>query len=184
MKSAVLEHLIGQAPVFNSRYLDFAHHYGFTIAACGVRKGNEKGRVERGVGYVKKNFLNGLDLADFSAMNPAARIWLDTTANVRLHGEPRTLLEQRRNAREQKLLMRFLTLSPKAQDYYQGLRQRRFNPGHHLRKIVALSDIYGAEGVARAMEDAFTFQAFSCEYIANLLEIEVPEPNLSVYEGM
>jgi transposase len=43
LKSAVLEHLIGQAPVFNSRYLDFAHHYGFTIAACGVRKGNEKG---------------------------------------------------------------------------------------------------------------------------------------------
>jgi transposase len=53
LKSAVLEHLIGQAPVFNSRYLDFAHHYGFTIAACGVRKGNEKGRVENGVGYVK-----------------------------------------------------------------------------------------------------------------------------------
>lgn len=300
LKSAVLEHLIGQAPVFNSRYLDFAHHYGFTIAACGVRKGNEKGRVENGVGYVKKNFLNGLELADFSAMNPAARVWLDTTANVRLHGEtherpterfqaeqahlnplptqpydigsirtvraskqfrvtldtnrysvpaeyasarvtlkaypdrlciydrekliarhlrsyerhqdiedpdhPRALLEQRRNAREQKLLMRFLTLSPRAQDYYQELQQRRFNPGHHLRKIAALSDIYGVEAVARAMEDAFTFQAFSCEYIANLLEsrtrqlpepsalhvtrrqdlleIEVPEPNLSVYEGM
>jgi len=54
------------------------------------------------------------------------------------------------------------------------------------------------------MEDAFTFQAFSCEYIANLLEsrarqlpepsalhltrrqdlldLEVPEPNLSLYE--
>lgn len=300
LKSAVLEHLIGQAPVFNSRYLDFAHYYGFTIAACGVRKGNEKGRVERGVGYVKKNFLNGLEGADFSAMNPAARVWLDTIANVRLHGEtherpterfqaeqahlkplppqpydiasirsvraskqfrvtldtnrysvpaeyasarvtlkaypdrlciydrekliarhlrsyerhqdiedpdhPRTLLEQRRNAREQKLLMRFLTFSPRAQEYYQELQQRRFNPGHHLRKIVALSDIYGVEAVARAMEDAFTFQAFSCEYIANLLEsrarqlpepsalhltrrqdlleIEVPEPNLSVYEGI
>jgi hypothetical protein len=70
---------------------------------------------------------------------------------------------------------------------------------------VALSDIYGVAAVARAMEDAFTFQAFSCEYIANLLEsrarplpepsalhltrrqdlleIEVPEPNLFLYEG-
>lgn len=68
---------------------------------------------------------------------------------------PRTLLDQRRNAREQELLMRFLTLSPKAQEYYQELQQRRFNPGHHLRKIVASSDIYGVEAVARAMEDAW-----------------------------
>ena len=58
--------------------------------------------------------------------------------------------------------------------------------------------------VARAMEDAFTFQAFSCEYIANLLEsrkrlapepaalqltrrqdlleLEMPEPDLTLYE--
>ena len=50
-------------------------------------KGNEKGRVENGVGYVKKNFLNGLELLDFSAVNPAAQLWLDTIANVRIHGE-------------------------------------------------------------------------------------------------
>jgi hypothetical protein len=44
---------------------------------------------------------------------------------------------------------------------------------------VALSEIYGTEATARAMEDAFTFQAFSCEYIANVLERRVrlrPEP--------
>jgi len=42
-----------------------------------------------------------------------------------------------------------------------------------------LSEIYGDEPVKRAMEDAFTFQAFSCEYIANLLEQrarKLPEP--------
>ena len=39
------------------------------------------------MGYVKKNFLNGLDLPSFSALNPAARQWMDTVANVRLHGE-------------------------------------------------------------------------------------------------
>ena len=47
----------------------------------------EKGRVENGVGYVKKNLLNGLELSEFSAINPAARLWLDTIANVRIHGE-------------------------------------------------------------------------------------------------
>ena len=89
LKSAVLKHAVGEAPVLNPRYADFAAHNGFRIVPCNVGKGNEKGRVENGVGYVKKNFLAGLDLPDFSALNPAARQWLETVANVRLHGETR-----------------------------------------------------------------------------------------------
>jgi hypothetical protein len=117
---------------------------------------------------------------------------------------PKALIAQRHNAREQKLLGRFLALSPKAEDYYHALAERRLNPRHHVQKIVALSEIYGTEAVARAMEDAFAFQAFSCEYIANLLEsrkrlapepaalqltrrqdlleLDMPEPDLTVYE--
>jgi hypothetical protein len=38
---------------------DFARHHGFAIAPCNVGRGNEKGRAESGVGYVKKNFLIG-----------------------------------------------------------------------------------------------------------------------------
>jgi len=85
LKSAVLTRVLGEAPVFNPTYLDFATHCGFTIAPCNVGKGNEKGRVENGVGYVKKNFLAGLELPDFSALNPAARQWLVTGANLRVH---------------------------------------------------------------------------------------------------
>ena len=87
LKSAVLQRSIGQAPVFNPRYADFARHHRFDIAPCNVGAGHEKGRVEAGVGYVKKNFLAGLDIPDFRALNPAARHWLDTVANVRTHGE-------------------------------------------------------------------------------------------------
>jgi transposase len=43
--------------------------------------------MQNGVGYVKKNLLNGLELPDFSAMNPTAQQWLETVANVRIHGE-------------------------------------------------------------------------------------------------
>ena len=273
LKSAVLKRIVGQAPVFNPKYLDFANHYGFAIAACNVGKGNEKGRVENGVGYVKKNFLAGLDIPDFHALHPAARHWLDAVANVRIHGEthekpierfekersllnsvpvhrfdiatvsqvrassqfrvtldtnrysvpaeyagrrltlktypdrlclyhdnkliarharsydrhqdfedpdhPKQLLLWRKKANEQKIVMRFLELSPKSSQYYQKLEQRRMNAFHHVQKIVALSEIHGPEAVSRAMEDAFEFQAFSCEYIANLLEQRtrcLPEP--------
>ena len=41
---------------------------------------------------------------------------------------------------------------------------------HHIRQIVGLSEIYGRDQVARTIEDALEFKAFSCEYIANLLE--------------
>ena len=85
-KVAVLSRAAGSI-VFNPRYLDFANHYGFQIRACGVGQPQEKGRVENGVGYVKKNFLNGLDLSDFKIINPAARYWLDHVANVRVHGQ-------------------------------------------------------------------------------------------------
>jgi hypothetical protein len=39
-----------------------------------------------------------------------------------------------------------------------------------MRKIVALSDIYAPDAVARALDDALAYEAFSSEYIANLLE--------------
>ena len=264
LKAAVLKRAVGEAPVFNPKYLDFATHNGFTITPCNVGKGNEKGRVENGVGYVKKNFLAGLEMPDFSALNPAARQWLDTVANVRLHGatretptalwhterpalrplplhpfdiatvsqvrasrqfritletnrysvpahyaghvltlktspdrlcvylgdqliarhvrryerfqdvedpdHPKPLLEHRKKARDHKVFMRFLALSPRAEAYDLKLEERHLNPPHHVRKIVALSDIYDPASVARALDDALVYEAFSSEYIANLLE--------------
>jgi hypothetical protein len=116
---------------------------------------------------------------------------------------PKALLLERRRARDQKLLQRLLTMTPKAQAFYQGLAERRLNVLLHVRKIVALSEIYGTEKTARAIQDALEFEAFSCEYIANILEqrqgllpepgalhltrrqdlldLELPEPNLSLY---
>lgn len=88
-KTAVIDHPFGLKPEFNARYADFARHYGFTIKACGVRKANEKGIVENAVGYIKKNFLAGRPLSGFAPLNPAARIWMDQTANVRIHARTR-----------------------------------------------------------------------------------------------
>jgi hypothetical protein len=83
---------------------------------------------------------------------------------------PKPLLEHRKKARDHQLFLRFLALSPRAEAYYLKLEERRLNPQHHVRKIVALSDIYTPEAVARALDDALTYEAFSSEYITNLLE--------------
>ena len=85
-KTAVLSHPDDGPVVLNAHYADFARHCGFAVKACGPRRPNEKGRVENAVGYIKKNFLAGLDCGEFAEMNPAVRVWLDTVANQRLHG--------------------------------------------------------------------------------------------------
>jgi transposase len=41
LKTGVIEHLAGCAPVFNQRYLDYSRHCGFTISACNVAAGWE-----------------------------------------------------------------------------------------------------------------------------------------------
>lgn len=299
LRCAVLRHARGEAAQFNPRYLDFARHYGFEPVACAVAKGNEKGRVERGVGYVKVNFLAGLELPDFAALNPAAQVWIESVANVRLHREthrrpvdlwaqeraqlqavnprpfdvgrvlvvranrqfrvtfeanrysvparfagaqitlkaypdrlciyhgedliarharsferhrdiedpdhPKALVAQRRHARDAQVLGRFLALTPLAVRYYAGLVERRGQALVHVRKIVALADIYGDEAVVRALTDALSFEAFSSEYVAHLikarsrqlpqaspltlmrrqdvLELELPPADLSAYSG-
>jgi transposase len=90
LKTGVLRHPVGEKATFHPRYLDFAAHYGFEPRACNVRRANEKGRVENGVGYVRKNFLAGLDIPPgLDVLNAAARHWRDSVANTRVHAETR-----------------------------------------------------------------------------------------------
>src|SRR3989337_906856 len=79
------------------------------------------------------------------------------------------LLVQRKSAREQRLLVHFLALSPRAQAYREGLEANRVNARVHLRKILALAQIHGKEAVDRALDDGLELQAFSADYIANIL---------------
>ena len=291
----MLKRLVGAAPVFNPKYLDFSRHWGFEISPCNVASGWEKGRVENAVGYVKKNFLAGQEFIDFSAVQPAAQLWV---ADVRVHGATRLrpvdmfeeeraqlkrlspvgfdlarvrtvsvnkqfrvaldsntysvpsrhvgqrltlkawadrvclyaqgelvarhvrsmqrnkdfelpehaqqLVAQRKSAREQRLLVQFLALSPRAQAYREGLEARCVNARVHLRQILALAEMHGREAVARAIDDGLELAAFSAEYIAHilaarrrigaepaalqltrardLLELEIPEPDLTIYD--
>jgi len=116
----------------------------------------------------------------------------------------RELLAHKKNAKEQQALARLLRLTPKAEAYVQGIRERRMNARRELLRTAALAEIHGEEALRRAIEDATELEAFSCEYVLNLLEqrarpltekgvlhltrgedlldLELPEPDLSIYE--
>lgn len=86
LKTAVLERDGDGRIHWNPRYLDFAHYYGFTPQACQPYRPQTKGKVESGVKYVRRNFWLGLYFVDLADLNHQAQAWLDTVANVRMHG--------------------------------------------------------------------------------------------------
>jgi len=82
----------------------------------------------------------------------------------------RELLCQRQSAREQRLLKDFYALGRAAEIYYEKLQQRSLHVRSHVRKIMALSEIYSPDNVHKAIEHAIEFNAFGSDYIANILE--------------
>lgn len=77
----------GDEPVYNTRFLGFATHYGYRPIACRPRRGQTKGKVERPFYYVETNLLNGRTFQSLEHLNDTAATWLKHTADVRVHRE-------------------------------------------------------------------------------------------------
>jgi transposase len=74
LRSAVLERR-GDAIRFNPTLLDFAGHYRYEPRPVAIARGNEKGRVERAIQYVRSNFFAGRQFADVDDLNAQADEW-------------------------------------------------------------------------------------------------------------
>lgn len=82
LKSAVLER-VGDAIRFNPDYLAFAAHYRFEPRPVAVARGNEKGRVERSIRYIRDNFFAARVFTDVADLNAQAKVWTDGPAFAR-----------------------------------------------------------------------------------------------------
>jgi transposase len=89
LKSAVLER-IGQAIRFNPTLLDLAAHYRFEPRPVAVARGNEKGRVERAIRYIRDSFFAAREFEDLAALNAQAEQWCQGLAAERRCPEDRT----------------------------------------------------------------------------------------------
>jgi transposase len=77
----------GPQPIYNTRFLAFATHYGFRPWACRPRHPQTKGKVERPFWYVEKNLLNGRTFTSLAHLNEVTANWLANTADLRIHQE-------------------------------------------------------------------------------------------------
>jgi len=104
LKSAVLERQ-GQAIRFHPTLMDFAGHYRFEPRPVAVARGNEKGRVERAIRYVRDNFFAARTWADLHDLNAQAEAWCAGQALDRPCPEDRSISVREAFEQEQPQLL-------------------------------------------------------------------------------
>jgi hypothetical protein len=99
-KLVVIERDGDGEPVWQRDFLDFCRRLGFTPRLCQPYRPRTKGRVERGIDYVKENFWPSARFTDLLDLNAQAQGWVRTVADVRIHGttgeRPAVRLERER----------------------------------------------------------------------------------------
>ena len=83
LRSAVLERR-GNAIHFHPRLVELCAHYHFAAHPCQVRAGNQKGRVERAIRYIRESFFAARPFTTLEDFNRQALAWRDREA----HGRP------------------------------------------------------------------------------------------------
>lgn len=104
LKSAVLERR-GDAIRFNETLLAFASHYTFEPRPVAIRRGNEKGRVERTIQYVRTSFFPARVWTDLDDLNHQALEWCRGIAADRRCPEDRSMSVGEAFAAEQPRLL-------------------------------------------------------------------------------
>ena len=88
LRSAVLDRR-GTAIQFHPRLLELAGHYHFAPRPCTPARGNEKGKVERQIQYLRHAFFAARPLRDLDDLNAQFGRWRDEIAHQRRHPEQR-----------------------------------------------------------------------------------------------
>jgi transposase len=75
--------------VWNPGFEAFCRDRGLTAKACRPRRARTKGKIERGVGYVKHNALAGRSFDSFAGLERHLATWQVEVADRRIHGTTR-----------------------------------------------------------------------------------------------
>jgi transposase len=147
----------GDQPVYNTRFLAFATHYGFQPWACRPRRPQTKGKIERPFAYIESNLLNGRTFASLEHLNEVTAQWLAHTADVRFHQE----IKARPLDRFQEEKPHLLAL-----------------PAHPYDTAQVLYRTVNSEGHVRYLQN---FYSVPWQRIGELLPVRITEKDLIVY---
>lgn len=89
--------------VYNRSLLALAHHYRFQPRACRPYRAKTKGKVERPFSYIRQDFFLGRRFRNLEDLNGQLIDWLDSVANIRLHGTTQKIVAQAFSAEQPEL---------------------------------------------------------------------------------
>ena len=104
LKSVVLER-VDDTIRFNPEFLAFARHYRFEPRPVAVARGNQKGRVERQIDFIRKSFFAAREFTDVADLNAQALAWCEGRAFDRPWPEDDALTVRQAFAVEQPRLL-------------------------------------------------------------------------------
>ena len=88
LKTAVLERQ-GDHIRFHPHLLELAGHYHFAPQPCAPYRGNEKGKVERTIQYLRHSFFEARRFSTLDDLNAQLAHWIETIAHARpVPGDP------------------------------------------------------------------------------------------------
>lgn len=96
---ALIVDRVGGAVCVNPAFQAFCTDWGVTVQACQPYRAQTKGKVERGVGYVKNNALAGREFGSWAALEAHLACWM-VMADERVHGTTHEAPRQRFEAAE------------------------------------------------------------------------------------
>jgi transposase len=147
----------GDQPIYNTRFLAFATHYGFQPWACRPHRPQTKGKIERPFSYVAQNLLNGRTFTSLEHLNEVTAQWLAHTADVRFHQE----IKARPIDRFQEEKPHLLSLPAQPYDTAQVLYRTVNSEGHVMYRQ--------------------NFYSVPWQRIGELLPVRITEKELIVY---
>ena len=82
-KCAVISNAGDGSVAYNQDFLAFCNHFLTAPCACAPYHPESKGLVEKMIGYIRHNFIEGREFSTIEQANASLRLWLDRTANLR-----------------------------------------------------------------------------------------------------
>ncbi|MGA2253531.1 MAG: IS21 family transposase [Thermoguttaceae bacterium] len=147
----------GDEPIYNTRFLAFATHYGYKVWACRRRRPQTKGKVERPFHFIETSFLNGRSFRNFEHLNECLAQWLAKTADVRIHRETKR---------------RPIDLHAEELPYLIPLPEKPFDTAEVVYRTV------NAEGMVAYRQN---FYSVPWRYLGQVLPLRITEEELIVY---
>lgn len=94
----------GSLVKFNPRFFSYMGHHHISPHACNPARGNEKGRVESGVKFIRSHFWSGRSFKDFDDLCLQSMLWRDQFLNLREHRVTRRIIKNFFESEEKRIL--------------------------------------------------------------------------------